>query len=238
MVLRQDELVWTRLNNPLDRKLTDAIRDYASKLENVFENRHFVADGKKLFSDPAGLDFLRAILRHIQKELPLRQKWSAPAIQHAFALYKSAGGPATPLHQDRPYWKTFESEATMMTFWIALEEIDEGMGCLRLNRNDFVEPSQFGRLNTPAEVHPHVQDDSGLRITGEAGARLAEKMSPIPVHEGDIILLDAFQVHASEKNSSSKARRAMKIVMGDAGSMQKHLMTLEDLNAGIAGKTA
>ncbi len=224
--------MWTRLDRPLDGRLVAALREHFSNLDNVFEDRHFVRGGKKFFKKQRGFDYLRSILRHIEKELPLNKKWRLPAIHHAYPLYKSAGGPATTPHQDRPYWITVENEVSMMTFWIALDDIDKQMGCLRLDRSEFVRLSDFRSLNTPAEIHPHVKEENDLaqHITKDVAARLTEKMEPIPVKKGGIILFDAFQVHASEQNNAGQTRRAMKVVLGDAKTMTDPLITLDDLD--------
>ena len=224
--------MWTKLNHPLDPRLVVALRDHFSSLDGVFEDRHFVRGGKKFFKKQRGFDYLRSILRHIEKELPLSKKWRLPAIHHAYPLYKSAGGPATTPHQDRPYWTTVENEVSMMTFWIALDDIDKQMGCLRLNRSQFVRLSDFKSMNAAAEIHPHIKEGNDLaqHITKDVAARLAEKMEPISVKKGEIILFDAFQVHASEQNSTDQTRRAMKVVLGDAKTMTDHLIVLDDLD--------
>lgn len=226
--------MWTRLNRPLSSEVVDAILKDASELEGVVEHRHFVRAGKKFFKKKPGYNYLRSIIRHIDREISLNQQWIEPAIHHTFLLYKSPGGPATNLHQDRPYWTTIENDISMMTFWIALEEIDSKMGCLKLNPFDFVSPLNFKQLNTPAEVYPHVKEEgeSNQHVAESLVSRLEENIAPVPVKKGDVIIFDAFQLHASEKNSTQKTRRAMKIVIGERDSMSGYLIALNALDPG------
>jgi ectoine hydroxylase-related dioxygenase (phytanoyl-CoA dioxygenase family) len=116
----------------------------------------------------------------------------------------------------------------MMSFWIALEDIDERLGCLKLTPADRVEPSAFKSMNAPSELYAH-QPDGDRHILGEVAEKLAASMQPVPVRRGEILLFDSFQVHGSMPNRTDRTRRAMKLAVGEAKSMHKYLVTLKDL---------
>ena len=110
-------------------------------------------------------------------------------------------GKVTPPHQDGFYFKLEPSEA--LTFWIALDEIDEGNGCIRYL------PGSHLRGYRPHAMSNVMGFSRGITDYGEA-ALAAERV--ILASPGDLVIHHCMIVHRADSNPSDRLRRAMGVV--------------------------
>lgn len=110
-------------------------------------------------------------------------------------------GKATPPHQDGYYFCLVPNNA--ITFWIALDAIDEDNGCLR-----YVTGSR------EAGVRPHGASQvlgfsQGIQDWGPADE--AREMA-CPVQPGDVLVHHSLTVHRADANTSDRQRRVIGLV--------------------------
>jgi ectoine hydroxylase-related dioxygenase (phytanoyl-CoA dioxygenase family) len=226
--------MWCHCPGAISAETVRGIVGDAVVLENVIENRHFVEQGKKFFTAPSRRKHLQKLALDIKKTIDFSRHMEHPVIQHAYLLYKSPGGPPTHLHQDRPYWVDIEEDATMITLWIFLEDIDLDKGCLKLNEQRRFTLDEGYLFNREQDLLPHVTEESlkgfGRVIPREQATALEAPLKPVPGKRGDLVIFDAFELHASMPNTTGNIRRALKIVVGDG--LSEHLMPLADAEKG------
>jgi phytanoyl-CoA hydroxylase len=110
-------------------------------------------------------------------------------------------GNATPPHQDGYYFMLEPNEA--LTLWVALDEIDEGNGCIR-----YVEGSHLKGMR------PHAKSNvlgfsQGITDYGPDDAQWERPMNCQP---GDLIAHHSMMIHRADANHSDRPRRAMALV--------------------------
>ena len=119
---------------------------------------------------------------------------------------KPPGLPGQAWHQDERYIPT--RDRSLIGVWIALDDADEGNGCLRV----------LPRSHRPGRIYP--QRDHGrpdeFDPTGEAHGfdPRDEAFGPgeiaVPVRAGDVIFFNGYLLHRSFKNrSADRSRRAL-----------------------------
>jgi len=234
--------MWTILNSRINADTVDRIIQEAADHARLREDRHFVTAGKSFFGHrvlaPERAELLFAIHRDIAAQIPFRDLFEVPSIDHAYLLFKSPGAPATAVHQDRPFWVEKEPTPTQFTCWISLTRIDAHNGALTLNPASKVDPAEIGRFNTGGTLYPHRDfvygaDHSALAMETEHAERLAVAMIPTVAEAGEVIIFDGFEPHGSTDNTSTESRLALKIVYAE-GRGRKDLMVSLDRLAELA----
>lgn len=114
----------------------------------------------------------------------------------------------TRAHQDNAYFKL--TPTTPLTFWIALDDIDEENGCLYYAPKTHL---------TPTRKHQRYHKDTTFRIrSGVPGLSLClhehpeEKDIPMICNSGDLFVHNCNLVHRAGKNNSNRRRRAIGVV--------------------------
>lgn len=120
-------------------------------------------------------------------------------------------GTAKPYHQDNFYFGLSDS-ANLVTCWIALEDADEGNGCLR-----YIDGSHDGgivdHICTDVDEPYNLNADPAAVIAASAQGqkeRLAE------VKKGGVIFHHGATLHCSGRNTSERWRRGYAVVYGAA----------------------
>jgi len=129
--------------------------------------------------------------------------WGHPVVPLDAALFNkpSVIGDATPPHQDGYYFHLRPCEAT--TYWLALDDIDEGNGCLKYvtgsHRRGMRPHGRTKVLGFSQGIIDYGPDDSSREVA-------------ICVTPGDVIVHDALTIHRADPNQSARNRRALGFV--------------------------
>jgi ectoine hydroxylase-related dioxygenase (phytanoyl-CoA dioxygenase family) len=125
-------------------------------------------------------------------------------IYHDQALYKEAGGGATPWHADQYYWPL--SSDRSCTIWIPLQATPIGMGPVAFSVGS--QDRNLGR---------------DLAISDESEARISEALleARLPVHDapfavGEVSVHSGWTFHRAGPNKTARSRRAMTVIYIDA----------------------
>jgi ectoine hydroxylase-related dioxygenase (phytanoyl-CoA dioxygenase family) len=125
-------------------------------------------------------------------------------LYHDQALYKEAGGGATPWHADQYYWPL--SSDRCCTLWIPLEATPLAMGPVAFSAGSHAR--DFGRE---------------LAISDESEARISKALlaARLPVHEapfdlGEVSVHSGWTFHRAGANTTARTRRAMTVIYVDA----------------------
>jgi len=109
-------------------------------------------------------------------------------------------GKGTPAHQDGYYFMLEPNEA--VTMWMALEDVDEGNGCVRYVSGSHKKGMRsHGRTNV-------LGFSQGITDFGTAGDM--EKEVYFPTRAGDLLVHHSLTIHWADPNrSEERTRRAM-----------------------------
>lgn len=108
-------------------------------------------------------------------------------------------GKATPPHQDNYYFMLNPPKA--VTMWMALEEADEGNGCVRYIRGSHLKGMRpHGRTKT-------LGFSQGIVDYGEK--ETADVEVPFPARPGDLLIHHSMTIHRADANQSERSRRAL-----------------------------
>ena len=110
-------------------------------------------------------------------------------------------GSETPPHQDGFYFKLVPNEA--VTFWLALDRVDEENGCIRFL------PGSNRRGMRPHRLSNVIGFSQGLTEYGTAGL---EDEVPVTLAPGDLTAHHCMTVHRADANKSERSRRALGFV--------------------------
>ena len=110
-------------------------------------------------------------------------------------------GKVTPPHQDGFYFKLEPSEA--LTFWIALDEVDEENGCIRYL------PGSHLRGYRPHAMSNVMGFSRGVTDYGDADLTAEHAIIASP---GDLVIHHCMIVHRADPNPSDRWRRALGLV--------------------------
>ena len=110
-------------------------------------------------------------------------------------------GKVTPPHQDGFWFKLEPSEA--LTFWIALDEVDEENGCMRYL------PGSHLRGYRPHAMSNVMGFSRGVTDYGDADLAAEHAIVASP---GDLIIHHCMIVHRADPNPSDRWRRALGLV--------------------------
>jgi len=123
-------------------------------------------------------------------------------IWHDQIQYKPAEvGGVNRWHQDSPYWPILRPKTSQLTAWVALDEVDESNGCMRMVPKSFRWGNQIEFLHTleGLDSMPSSFDGSNIQVT------------LCPVRKGHIHYHHSLTWHASHANTSRNPRRAIGI---------------------------
>lgn len=226
--------MWALIRNAISEKTIEETLSLMKIEDAPYQDRHFRVEGKLAFLSTRGMRQLRVLTAEMAKVIDFDAIYDEPAVAHAMFLIKSSQGPATKLHQDRGYWVSIEARPTMSTFWIALQDIGPENGCLLLDPRNQVDAKDLVRFNDESQtLHPHERDHYGKEevtsfayvIASKDATRLATALEAVCCQRGDIVAFDSLEAHSSGPNHQ-KDRLAMKIAIGEAAEMNRHLIPL------------
>jgi ectoine hydroxylase-related dioxygenase (phytanoyl-CoA dioxygenase family) len=132
----------------------------------------------------------------------------AVRLYHDQALFKEAGGGATPWHQDQHYWP-LDTDNTV-TLWMPLVDVTEDMGTM-----SFASGSQTQGYLGDSSIADHTQDRL-LAFLNKSG---------YPVHNygamnaGDATFHSGWVLHSAPANDSSRTREVMTIIYFPDGTL-------------------
>ena len=112
-------------------------------------------------------------------------------------------------HQDSPYWPILTPKTSQVTAWVALDDVDESNGCMRMVPGSYHWGNQIPFLHS-------VKDIDSMPERFEAHA-LEVELCPVP--KGHVHYHHALTWHGSHDNTSGSPRRAIAV----------HYMTSETL---------
>ena len=104
-------------------------------------------------------------------------------------------------HQDSPYWPILTPKTSQVTAWVALDDVDEGNGCMRMVPGSYHWGNQIPFLHTIKDIHSmpnHFEDNE-----------LAVEFCPVP--KGHVHYHHSLTWHGSHDNTSGSPRRAIAV---------------------------
>ena len=239
MVKFGEENMWATSENILSSQIIEDLLCRADYLisaktgdKNVFVDKNFFSNNGE---ESRNLDILNAIHKSVWSKISGQLSYKEPVIDHAVLLFKKPGGVETEWHQDRAYWAKRDEKASIISVWIALEDINEERGALNLvksNEVDILEISDFN--NGTLMEHELVEDKKGgfpLLIKSELIPKIESDVEIIDLKRGSAVLFDSFEPHMSRENTSNTPRLAMKIAYSEREDKDYYLITLGDLKS-------
>ena len=229
--------MWAISEDILSDELINEILDRADYLisSNDLEKHVFV--DKDFFSnngdEPRNLDILNNIHKAVWSKISESFPYHEPVIDHAVLLFKKPGGVETEWHQDRAYWAKRDEKASIISVWIALEDINEERGALNLIKSNEVSMSEIGNFNNGKLIdHELIEDKKGgfpLLIEGGLIPKIESDKEVVNLKCGSAVLFDSFEPHMSRENSSNTPRLAMKIAYSEREDKDYFLISVSDL---------
>ena len=123
-------------------------------------------------------------------------------IWHDQIQYKPAEvGGINSWHQDSPYWPILSPKTSQVTAWVALDDVDESNGCMRMVAQSYLWGNQIDFLHKVGELDVMPSSFDGNDI----------KVKLCPVRKGNVHYHHALTWHASHANTSGNPRRAIGI---------------------------
>jgi ectoine hydroxylase-related dioxygenase (phytanoyl-CoA dioxygenase family) len=234
--------MWSMLRSQISDKNIDALMLRAETIVTAPNSPEFVAAGKTFFKPRAvednNLDLLKQIHSDVWPEISQRMNFDEPVIDHSYLLFKSAGGVETKMHQDRVYWERKEAQPSIISVWIALEDLSVEKGGLLLSRENEVTSKQWSSFNTGAILsheEPVLSSSSSfsLVISEAIAHKLRPSMEFIPLRKGEGLVFDSFEPHMSGANQTEAPRLVIKLAYAEAQQRRSPsiLISLEDLKA-------
>ncbi|GGD85472.1 phytanoyl-CoA dioxygenase family protein [Paenibacillus nasutitermitis] len=125
---------------------------------------------------------------------------------------EQSGGHASNVgwHQDYTYWKCFQNPETLLTAWVAYDDVDEENGCMMMVPGS----NQWGLLNGSDFYEQNLDNQkNGMNVPE---GRVFRTM-PIVMKAGQVSFHHSLTIHGSGPNISDRVRRSSAL----------HLMTGE-----------
>lgn len=123
-------------------------------------------------------------------------------IWHDQIQYKPAEvGGVNSWHQDSPYWPILSPKTSQVTAWVALDDVDESNGCMRMAAQSYQWGNQIEFLHTVKELDAMPSSFEGNAI----------EVKLCPVRKGHVHYHHSLTWHASHANTSGNPRRAIGI---------------------------
>lgn len=113
-------------------------------------------------------------------------------------------------HQDYTYWQCFHNPETLLTAWVAYDDVDEENGCMQMVPGS----NHWGLLNG-SDFHEQNLEKIKQGINVPEGQNF--RTAPIVMKAGQISFHHSLTIHGSGPNKSDRVRRSSAI----------HLMTGE-----------
>jgi hypothetical protein len=151
------------------------------------------------------------LLHHPRLARSLRQLAGDDAgairLWHDQIQYKLAGnGAVNWWHQDAPYWPGISPQDSLLTAWIALDEVSLDNGCMSMV------PGSHRWGDTIGHLHAcRVGEGDYWRALGEEYAGEPVRVVPRPVAAGGVHFHHSLTWHGSHPNRSGRPRRALAI---------------------------
>lgn len=104
-------------------------------------------------------------------------------------------------HQDSPLWGILMPKTSQVTAWVALDDVDESNGCMRMVPGSYHWGNQMDFLRGVSDIHTmhdHFEDN-----------KLSVDLCPVP--KGHVHFHHALTWHGSHDNNSDAARRAIAV---------------------------
>lgn len=229
--------MWCKLDSCVRHENIDALLGRASKVVTTEDRTEIVFSGKDFFGDDSvengNFDLLKQLHCDVWPSISEQFAFEVPVVDHSYLMIKNPGGAMTRMHQDRAYWLRKESEPTIFSVWIALDNISESNGGLLLSRQNKVSPDDLSSFNTGLALeHEEVSDSDGsfpLLIPEDVASGLRASMASVDMEKGDAILFDGLEPHMSGANSSESPRLAMKIAYAEGQGKTHHLIRVDEL---------
>ena len=129
-------------------------------------------------------------------------------------------------HQDSPYWPILTPKTSQVTAWVALDDVDESNGCMRMVPGSHQWGDQIPFLHA-------VKDIDSMPESFEA-RQVAVELCPVP--KGHVHYHHALTWHGSHDNTSGQPRRAIAVhyMTGETrydaggGHVMKSFVTVDD----------
>lgn len=231
--------MWCELKTRISSANIDALLQRAKSHLSTTDSTEVVSSGKDFFggddAENNNFDLLQSFHREIWPELAHRTGFEQPVVDHCYLLVKNPGGEFTRLHQDRPYWVRKDPEPSILSVWIALDDISEHNGGLILSDENKVGIDELPSFNSgPMLEHLPSNAESAsftLLIPEDTAAEMAKSMQPVTMAKGDAIVFDSFEPHMSSANNSDKPRLGMKIAYGEGTGRQYYMMSVDELES-------
>ena len=104
-------------------------------------------------------------------------------------------------HQDSPLWGILMPKTSQVSAWVALDDVDESNGCMRMVRGSYHWGSQMPFLREVGDIHkmPDRFEDNRLEV----------ELCPVP--KGHVHYHHALTWHGSHNNMSDGPRRAIAV---------------------------
>lgn len=119
---------------------------------------------------------------------------------HDQIQYKPAQtGGANMWHQDSPYWPPLEPKERQLTAWVALDDVDEDNGCMKMVPGSHQWGDQVAFLHTLKSFDAMPDEWNGHAL----------KVLSCPVQRGEVHYHHALTWHGSGENRSGRPRRAI-----------------------------
>jgi phytanoyl-CoA hydroxylase len=119
---------------------------------------------------------------------------------HDQIQYKPAStGGANHWHQDSPLWPILMPKDQQVTAWVALDDADEGNGCMRMVPGSHLWGDHVDYLNTLPSFDETPDEFEGHKV----------QIVSCPVKKGQVHFHHAMTWHGSGKNTSGRMRRAI-----------------------------
>ncbi|MEZ0325688.1 MAG: phytanoyl-CoA dioxygenase family protein [Fimbriimonas sp.] len=119
---------------------------------------------------------------------------------HDQIQYKPASkGGVNHWHQDSPYWPTLEPKDQQVTAWVALDDVDEENGCMRMVPGSHLWGNHIKFLEAIPSYDEMPTEFEGRPIT----------VHSCPVKKGEVHYHHALTWHGSGANLSGRPRRAV-----------------------------
>lgn len=123
-------------------------------------------------------------------------------IWHDQIQYKPAEvGGVNSWHQDSPYWPILIPKTSQVTAWVALDNVDESNGCMRMVAQSYLWGNQIEFLHTVKGLDAIPSSFEGNDI----------EVKLCPVRKGHVHYHHSLTWHASHANTSNNPRRALGI---------------------------
>jgi len=104
-------------------------------------------------------------------------------------------------HQDSPYWPILTPKTSQVTAWVALDDIDENNGCMRMVPGSYHWGNQIPFLHAIKDIHSMPNHFESYEL----------EVALCPVPKGHVHYHHALTWHGSHDNTSQIPRRAIAV---------------------------